>query len=612
MPSQFVTLDPLGNVPTIGVTDVITTGSTFFVDSNNGSDTNDGLTPDTPLVTLAAAVALCTANKGDVIYLMPGHSESISTSVSVNKAGVSILGMANSFNKPLFAFDTSTSAEILLPSAGLTIRNVEFQCNVDSQVNMVRIAGANYVTLENCTFTMDAGGTQALIGVNLADATDGHRIRGCRFISTNAGASAAIEIGAATTNLEIFDCYIYGDFSDAGIHNPTGNIATTLDIRNNFVANLQAGDHAIELVSACTGRIADNRLYSNAAGTCLDPGSCSCFNNECNNAIDTGSHELPTTGDDITGVYSDTTVLESDSIIIESQSLVVLSAVSDILSDTTIVSSDTLVIESDTTVIESDTTIIESQSLVILSAVSDILSDTAIIYSDTTIIYSDTTIIYSDTTIIASDLVLTYSDTTAIHSDTTIIASDLLLVYSDTTIIASDLLLTLSDTSDILSQTTKVLSDTTAVHSDTTAIHLLAAAIGGVVGKTGTFADNTLTNNTQVVTLATATGGDVYIEQVIIEKDGTLFAGPTNLELSTDNAYGQTGADAPVAAEATASLGANAVVACTAASVTPMVPFVLESAKKLFAHGSDGAGTSAGNIKYTIVGRRMTAGATLA
>jgi hypothetical protein len=611
--NQFRTLDSTGSVPSIGDRNIYTTGTLFYVDSNYGSDSNDGLTPSTAVATLAAAAALCTANKHDIVVLMPGHTENITTEIEFAISGMEVVSLGRGSNRAQFTTTAATDAKFNITGDNIVLRDICFVAGVNSGECFLKMNSGSGWIVDGCEFYQKGGATDALIAIDVVKSNQGAAIRNCRFYTDSTACDSAIDISSASADfLTIENCYIDGYYNNAGIYNATGNVAVWLSIYHNYVANHETGDYAIELVSACTGEIAYNRLFADSSATCLDPGACSCFCNEANFAVDTGSRELPTTGDDVTGIYSDTTVIESDTTVVESDTTV-------IESDTIILTSDTTVIESDTTVIESDTTIIESQSLVILSAVSDILSDTTIIASDlllvlsdtsdtlsaVTKIYSDTSIIYSDTSIIYSDTTIIYSDTSIIYSDTTIIASDLLLVYSDTTIIASDLLLVLSDTSDTLSAVTKVLSDTTAVHT-------LSAEVGGVVGKTGTFADNTLTNNTQVVTLATATGGDVYIEQVIIEKDGTLFAGPTNLELSTDNAYGLTGADAPVASEATASLGAHAVVACTAASVTPMVPFVLESAKKLFAHGDDGAGTSAGNIKYTIVGRRMTAGATLA
>ena len=73
-----------------------------------------------------------------------------------------------------------------------------------------------------------------------------------------------------------------------------------------------------------------------------------------------------------------------------------------------------------------------------------------------------------------------------------------------------------------------------------------------------------------------------------------------------------TGVNDPNATVATATVTANTAQKGTAFAVLALKPFVLESGKKLFAHGSDAAGTSAGAIKFAVIGRRLAAGATLA
>ncbi len=47
----------------------LTQGKSFFVKPRTGRDGNDGLSPRTALKTLARALALCTANQNDVVYL---------------------------------------------------------------------------------------------------------------------------------------------------------------------------------------------------------------------------------------------------------------------------------------------------------------------------------------------------------------------------------------------------------------------------------------------------------------------------------------------------------------------------------------------------------------
>lgn len=92
----------------------VSTGKRFFVDSGNSAAADDstaGFTPDKPIATLAYAVSACTANKGDIIYLMPGHNENIADAqIAIDKAGVSVIGMGSGTLRPRFDFDHANAS----------------------------------------------------------------------------------------------------------------------------------------------------------------------------------------------------------------------------------------------------------------------------------------------------------------------------------------------------------------------------------------------------------------------------------------------------------------------------------------------------------------------
>lgn len=294
MPStqQLLTTTSIGGVPNVGVKNVITTGNVYFVDSNNGSATNAGTTPSAAINTIANALALCVSNRADVLVLMPGHAETLTASLSLSIEGLRIVGLGEGDNRPQITFGTDTGANWALDADNITIENVIFKNDIDSQVDVLNVSNA-YARIQNCEF-WEGSSKQYLIAISLDHANSDHcKILGCLFNSKTAGANSAIKIGAALSNLEIAYCRIVGDWADAGIHNPTGNVATELSIHDNYIENDQTGDHAIELVSACTGGIYDNALYADAIATVLDPGSCKCAGNKANVAIDQGAVEVP-------------------------------------------------------------------------------------------------------------------------------------------------------------------------------------------------------------------------------------------------------------------------------------------------------------------------------
>ena len=111
-----------------------------------------------------------------------------------------------------------------------------------------------------------------------------------------------------------------------------------------------------------------------------------------------------------------------------------------------------------------------------------------------------------------------------------------------------------------------------------------------------------------VAVTGASSGGELQLEQIILKTDGTGLAAATNVNFTTDNAKGVS----LLAAEAVANLGANDTVIATAASVTPLVPTVLESGTTITAVATGTNATGAGTIDIYLVLTRLAASATVA
>ncbi|GAF96466.1 unnamed protein product, partial [marine sediment metagenome] len=107
--SQFVRKTPGG---VFNVEDQsITTGDRWYVHSGTGTDAvGYGTHPDKPLATIDDAIGLATASQGDIIYVMPGHAETIGAGeIDVDKIGLSIIGLGVENDRPTITFDETTS-----------------------------------------------------------------------------------------------------------------------------------------------------------------------------------------------------------------------------------------------------------------------------------------------------------------------------------------------------------------------------------------------------------------------------------------------------------------------------------------------------------------------
>lgn len=269
-------------------------GKVFWVNSSvsNASDGNTG-TNQYPLATLSKAISMCSTGRGDTIMVGQGHTETIISAVSVDKANVEIIGLGNGNGRPVITFATSTAASISVDAANVSIFNIVFRCNIASQVTMLDV-NSTYCTISRCELKEGTATGLNFIDIDggAANACDGSVIDGCRLLAPTAGNyDAGINLGEVAADVVISNNYIAGDFDVSGIS--SGSILTNLSIENNIVHNNQTGQFAVELTAAATGNFSGNYLYTDAALTTLDPGSLKCNNNWGVNAIDTAGAQIP-------------------------------------------------------------------------------------------------------------------------------------------------------------------------------------------------------------------------------------------------------------------------------------------------------------------------------
>lgn len=237
-------------------------GAIFFVHSGTGTDgAGYGRNPDAPLATIDYAIGLCTADKGDVIYVMPGHNEGLGNAqITCDIAGIAIVGLGSGSNIPRIDFDHA-NASIDVTANGVTLENLrllpsvtavliavdvaaddvvlrrlvtlpgEDGAGVDEFAETIEInAGSDRCLIEDCTFTQHASAAGVLSCVLLQGASDGVVIRGCTMWTAGAGLVAPIN-GDTTlsTNLLIEDCTLTTD-AEPGIELLTGTTGVLRDV----------------------------------------------------------------------------------------------------------------------------------------------------------------------------------------------------------------------------------------------------------------------------------------------------------------------------------------------------------------------------------------------
>jgi hypothetical protein len=284
-------------IPVVGP--LLATGSVFFVNSVVGADGNTGTDSSKPYATIDKALSSCTDSKGDVIILMPGHTEGLTaaTDVVVDKIGVSIIGVGIGANRPLFTFD-GTAGSMEIDAANVRLENVVLQASVSAVVVGLNV-DADGFEMHNVEFNFNATGDDFLTMVDI-DAVDRHSITGCKFISESgaAGASEAIRLDD-THFVSIVGNHFTGQWSDSAIIGE-GAAGTDLLIHDNVIYNADTASstNGMNISVAFTGVISNNRvgtLYATNPDTAIDPGSCLCSENYISNAVDESGALVPVT-----------------------------------------------------------------------------------------------------------------------------------------------------------------------------------------------------------------------------------------------------------------------------------------------------------------------------
>lgn len=251
------------------VNETLTTGSIFFVDSATGTNSvGGGRNPDAPLATLDYAIGLCTASKGDMIYIMPGHSETIAAAdgFDADVAGIRIIGLGWGDLRPTFNF-TATASDVAIGANNVWIENLRFVAGISAVVRGVNVEGKTGVTFKNCEWYW--GGTTTWDFVDsliLAAGSSRCTIEGCRFLAEPAvaGAATAIKLSGASHNVRVQNSEFMGDYSTACVNSIT-TLSQGLFFLDNLVYNADAGEPYLEVLTGTTGVIANTRGLASGA-----------------------------------------------------------------------------------------------------------------------------------------------------------------------------------------------------------------------------------------------------------------------------------------------------------------------------------------------------------
>jgi hypothetical protein len=226
---------PVGSLPaSLG-------GNTFYVDS--AVDATDGRSPATAFGTLDEAFAKCTANQGDIIYVMPNHAETITGAggITHDVAGVSVIGVGNYNQRPRFLMDAGTAVTYLISAADAVVSNLEFASGHSNVVTCfdVTAVGAH---IDRCKFRNNTTNEDFLVCITASGATttgNGLKVTNCDWYTTDTDDSAMISVVDDLHDLVVWNNHMVTSSATAAqlIKCTAGQLLLNADIGWNRLVN---------------------------------------------------------------------------------------------------------------------------------------------------------------------------------------------------------------------------------------------------------------------------------------------------------------------------------------------------------------------------------------
>lgn len=249
-------------------------GEIFFVNNSTvlakggiaGSNGNDG-TYHRPFSSIDYAVGHCTASRGDIIFVMPGHVETVTAAagLALDVAGIAVVGLGHGALRAKVDFTTATTADMDVDAASISLVNMLFTGGVDALAGPLDI-NASDCAIINCEYRDVTGQATDVI---IADA-NADRLYIENYFHNGAaaaGANSAIAL-IGMDNPVIKNFKLVGNFAVSAIDCRTTAVVD-LDIAEGYIWTKNAADLCIkDTITGSTGKIGPNlqmMLTDNAA-----------------------------------------------------------------------------------------------------------------------------------------------------------------------------------------------------------------------------------------------------------------------------------------------------------------------------------------------------------
>lgn len=253
-PSGFRGGALIKNIPFFDMID----GNVFWVDSGSGAAGNPG-TFNSPLSTIAGALAKCTAANNDYVLCKAGHAETLTAALSVTVSGVSIIGLGRGMLRPTITGNGTIDA-ITISAANVTVGNMIFPApETDAQTADINIAAAGVTVYD--TYHIGSQTSKNKVDViTMTSAADDVLLDGVRVYNSVVECVGCFAIEGALSRGEIRNCFVFDSIGWTNGALYDGATALALYVHNNVFKNAKAATVVLEFGNNSTGICSFNHI----------------------------------------------------------------------------------------------------------------------------------------------------------------------------------------------------------------------------------------------------------------------------------------------------------------------------------------------------------------
>ena len=239
-----------------------------------GADGNPG-TFSAPFATIDYAIGRCTASRGDIIFVKPGHTETLSaaSAIALDVAGVAIVGLGAGSLRPTITMDTVNTTPFVVSAANCSLVNLLFVANFLTISAAITVTTAKDLTVESCEFRDTSAAlnfANMVKSTGAANTADGLSVLNCFYPSIGTTYNTGVLVADAINRMTISNNNIFtistSDIATLAVS--TTGAVTNLLIENNNCTN-KATTHTSSLLILGTGTAGTGMIRNNFVG-CLD------------------------------------------------------------------------------------------------------------------------------------------------------------------------------------------------------------------------------------------------------------------------------------------------------------------------------------------------------